>query len=99
MSNNLPFLPFLWCWNAYKKKTIEPKSYPAMLIHLFFDSSSSSCLKKMETKKWPKVDDSLLRVVVAKLICIGKKNLCTSSKYIFGTIADIIKIVNLHYSI
>ena len=43
-----------------KKFTIEPKSYTAMLLYLFFDSLLSTCPKKMETEKWPKVAYSLL---------------------------------------
>ena len=32
-----------------KKFTIEPKSYTAILLYLFFDSLLSTCLKKIET--------------------------------------------------
>ena len=39
---------------------IEPKSYTAMLLYLFFDSLLSACQKKMETEKWPKAADSPL---------------------------------------
>ena len=42
-----------------KKNTIEPKSYSAMLLYLFFDSLLSTC-KKMDTEKWPKAADSPL---------------------------------------
>ena len=41
-----------------KKITIELKSYTAMLLYLFFDSSFSSWSKKMQTDKWPKAADS-----------------------------------------
>ena len=62
MLNNLLFLLFLLCWNALKivAITVEPKSYTAMLLYLFFDSLLSTCLKKMETEKWPKAADSPL---------------------------------------
>ena len=39
---------------------MEPKSYTAMLLYLFFDSLLSTCPKKMETEKWPKAADSPL---------------------------------------
>ena len=31
-----------------------------MLLYLFFDSSLSTCPKKMETEKWPQAADSPL---------------------------------------
>ena len=43
-----------------KKLKIEPKSYTAMLLYLFFDSLLSTCPKKMETEKWPKAAHSSL---------------------------------------
>ena len=43
-----------------KKCTIEPKSYTAALLYLFFDSLLSTCPRKMETEKWPKAADSPL---------------------------------------
>ena len=39
-----------------KKITIEPKSYTAILINLFFHSLLSTCPKKMETEKWPEAE-------------------------------------------
>ena len=50
-----------------EKFTIEPKSYTAMLLYLFFDSLLSTCPKKMETEKWPKLVDSPL--YTSKCVC------------------------------
>ena len=44
-----------------KKFTIEPKSYTAMLLYLFYDSLLPTCPKKMETEKWPKAANSSLQ--------------------------------------
>ena len=48
--------------NQSKKFTIEPKSYNAMLLYLFFDSLLSTCPKKMETERWFKATDSTLQI-------------------------------------
>ena len=63
-----------------------------MLLYLFFDSLLSTCPKKMETEKWPKAADSVLRSTkrpLRDLVPIFRKNmtqkeniialLCTSS--------------------
>ena len=44
---------------------IKPKSYIAMLIYLFFDSSLCVLAQKKKnlTEKWPKAADSLLPVL------------------------------------
>ena len=39
----------------HKKILTEPKSYTAILLYLFFDSVLSTCPKKMETEKWPRL--------------------------------------------
>ena len=39
---------------------MEPKSYNAMLLYLFFDSLLSTCQKKMKMEKCPKAADSPL---------------------------------------
>ena len=50
-----------------KKFTIEPKSYTAMLLYLFFDSLLSTCLKKMEMEKWAKAAESPLLHSLSKI--------------------------------
>ena len=66
MSTNLRvyFIHINFFKKPNKKITIEPKSYTAMLLHIYliFDSSLSTCRKKMETEKWPKAADSPLPV-------------------------------------
>ena len=68
-------VPWAWCQKIFKftfKFTIKPKSYTAMLLYLFFDSSLSSCPKKMETEKWPKAADSPL-LYIWYLLSVWKK--------------------------
>ena len=46
-----------------------------MLLYLFFDSSLSTCTKKMETENWPKAADSPLpEVLNVHMNEIYKKN-------------------------
>ena len=54
------FIHIIFFKKPNKKFTIELKSYTAMLLYLFFDSLLSTCLKKMETEKWPNAADSPL---------------------------------------
>ena len=62
-----------------KKFTIEPKSYTAMLLYLFFDSLLSTCPKKMETEKWPKAAD------FSRLVSIGSSTLFANFQYFIAS--------------
>ena len=58
------FIHIIFFKKPNKKFTIEPKSYTAMLLYLFFDYLLSTCPKKIETEKWSKaIDSPLLRIV------------------------------------
>ena len=50
-----------------------------MLLYLFFDSSLSTCPKKMETEKWPKASDSPLYY----WCCKQQKALSTAETTVF----------------
>ena len=41
--------------NQTKKSTTEPKSYTAMLLYLFVNTSLSTCPKKLKLKNGPKL--------------------------------------------
>ena len=46
---------YIFSRNQTKKFTIEPQSYTAMPLYLFFDSLLSTCPKKMETESGPRL--------------------------------------------
>ena len=50
-----------------KQFTIEPKSYTAMLLYLFFYSLLSTCPIKIGTKKWPKAAPLYIKVIRMQL--------------------------------
>ena len=51
-----------------KRFTIEPTSYTAMLLYLFFGSLLSTFPKKRETEKWPKAADSPLFYEITRFV-------------------------------
>ena len=55
MSKNVYFIHIIVLRNQTKKFTIEPKSYTAMLLYLFFDSLLSTCQKKWKLKNGPRL--------------------------------------------
>ena len=83
MSKNFEvyFIRINFLRNETQQFTIEPKNYTAMLLYLFFDSSLSTCLKKIETGKWPSLAfGSCCKLTLFRKRFIALVSLCTISK-------------------